>query len=283
MRTGLFLGFGAIVAGCGGAEIDGATGVSQARIVLSAQGKDAATLHVTAADETTADVVLDKTVTVDAGSASILNVTLDPAHYTFTASVLGSAGDVAIAEGSTNATLAGGQTTQVTFAAETDASGAAHVLAGADTVPQIDGVSVHVVDGSAGPTAEIKVDATCGQGMTYFWSGDGIQGSVQGSETIEIPEAAIKAIAHPVVHVVVQDAHGAAAAADIPLTVTASGVAGSVASGASAGANAEACLATQAQCNAACSSGIGLGGTTLNANASCLANCGASFASCVAQ
>jgi len=259
------------LAGCNGAPSGDPTGQSQARLVVSEAGQDSATLHVTAVDDATAATVVDQTITVEAGSAKVVSLSLEASGYTFAVEVLG-AGDAKIGGGSAHVDLQEGVTTQIALAAQIDAGGSAQVQIGADAAPVIQGVSASLQgDG----TVQIHVDASDADGgaLTFFWSGAGFPSAVQCSSTMSIPQAAVTASS--VVHVVVQDAQGAASSADIALA----SVGGDVQAAMSAGASTASCLDAQAQCNAACGATVVLGSVT-SADASCLAACGLSFAQC---
>ena len=90
--VGLFVGAAAFAMGCNaGSGGTDALGSSQARVVLAAKGSTPATLHVTATDEATSAVALDKTVEIQGNSASVVDLALPAAGYTFTAGALGRA------------------------------------------------------------------------------------------------------------------------------------------------------------------------------------------------
>jgi len=291
MLLGLFLGAGVLGTGCGSAGPgESATGSARARLVFAARGSQPATLHVTATDEMTSGVAFDRTVEVQANSASEVDVTMVPCNYTFVVDVLGGAsGGATLGSNSAQVSLTDGETAQITLAAQVDGNGgSAQVQIGLDVAPTIEGVSVQLTGGaSADAAVQIDVQATDASGgaLTFFWSGAGLQGAVQGSSSLSIPVSAVLAAsagtATPVVHVVVQDVQGATAEADVALTVANGAVQGTVSSAGTASANAQACAQAQAQCNAGCSTGLGLG-AGLDVNAACVAACGLSFATCEA-
>jgi hypothetical protein len=295
MLLGLFLGAGAFTTGCGSAAGDGsAVGSSQARMVFVAKGSQPATLHVTATDDATSAVALDKTVDVQGNSAAVVDVSLVPASYTFVVDAIGGAsGDATLGSDSAQVDLTDGETTQITLAAQVDAGagsdGSAQVQIGVDVAPVIEGVTVQLAGGSSADAAvHIDVDATdtAGGALTFFWSGAGLLGAVQGSSSLTIPASAVAAAAaggtSPVVHVTVEDVQGATAQADIALAMADGAVQGTLTAASTASAMAAECLQAQAKCNAGCSPGLSLGGTGLDVNASCVAGCGLSFASCEA-
>jgi hypothetical protein len=292
MLLGLVLGAGALTTGCGAnGSRDGAVGSSQARLVFAARGSQPATLHATATDEATSAVAFDQTFEVQGGSATVLDVTLAASSYTFVVDVLGGAsGDATLGSSSAELDLTAGETTQITVAAQVEgATGAsAQVQIGADVAPTIDGVGVQITGSGADATVQIDVQATAAGGgaLRFFWSGVGLPSAVEATSSMSIPASAVAAAvaagASPVVHVVVQDANGVTTQADVALAMANGTVQGTLTAGAAAGAAAEACASAQAQCNAGCSTGLGLGGTGLDVNASCVAACGLSFASCEA-
>jgi hypothetical protein len=273
LLSGFTLTAVAFVAGCTGATSDGATGSSQARLVVSSTGQQTATLRVTAVEDATADTVVDQTITVAAGSAQVVSLSLDPSGYTFAVDVLG-AGDAKLGSTSAHVNLEQGVLTQIALTADVDGASNAQVNIGVDTAPQIEGVKVSL----DGDTVNVHIDASDDGGgdLSFFWSGAGLSGAVQGSSTLSIPSAAVAA--NSMVHVVVQDAHGVASSADIALATAGGDVQGAMFGEASAAA----CLDAQAQCNATCGSATVLGAVT-SADVSCLAGCSLTLAQCEAQ
>jgi len=298
MLLGFFLlGAGAVTCGCADGGQDGsATGTSQARLVVSNKGTSPAALHVTATDDTTASVAVDKTIDLEAGSVTVLDLALPPATYTFKADVVGGAsGNTTLGTCNAVASLAAGATTEIQLAAQTSAAaatgggsqGSAQVQINVDAAPQINGVDVQLGGSGADATVDVHVDASSpgGSALTFFWSGASLSAAVQGSSSLSLSAAAVAASAtsagSPVLHVVVQDAAGVAASADIALAVSASAAQGSMAPPTDNGQTA-ACLQAQAQCTATCSQGLGISLTGVTVDATCLAGCGTSFASCCA-
>jgi len=270
----IVLAAGALVTGCTGGTSDEATGSSQARLVVSSSGQATATLRVTAVEDATTDTVVDQTITVQAGSAQVVSLSLAPSGYTFAVEVLG-AGDAKLGDGSAHVDLKQGATTQIELSADVGSgSSAAQVHIDVDAAPEIKGVDVSL----DGDTVQVHVDAhdADGNDLAFFWSGDGLSAAMQGSATLSLPKAALTASS--MVHVVVQDTHGVASSADIALAAAGNGVQGAMFGVASA----EACLDAQAQCNATCGAAAVLGAVT-SADASCLAGCSLSLAQCEAQ
>jgi hypothetical protein len=284
---GLGLILGAVaVTGCNSTQPDGSeVGTSQARIVAAAQGSSPATMHVTGTDDTTSDVVIDKTITVSGGSATVVDLNVPPSSYTFAVSVLGGASDeTTLAKNSAMGDLKDGETTDIMLTAQGGGtSPAVHI--GVAAVPQIGKVDVQLTGSGKDAMASIHVDATDpgGDSLTFFWSGAGLKGAVQGSSMMSISTAALTAVASPVVHVVVQGAQGAAASANITLALTATSAQATTSVISGDDAAAQACLETQAQCNATCLPSVGLGGTNVTVDTSCLSACSLSLATCTAD
>ncbi|MFT3774261.1 MAG: hypothetical protein QM820_53545 [Minicystis sp.] len=283
---GLLLGAGSVIAGCNGSA-ESPSGSSQARLVMAVQGTGSASLHVTASDQASAEVVIDRVVTVKAGEATVIDLDVAPSSYAFHVDVMGGASGAHLGDGSAEAVIAGGATTEIrmtAIVADSGGDGSAKVQVGVDTAPQIQGIAVEA-DGSAGGDAKIHVDAVDADGdaLTFFWSGAGLEGAVQGSATLSVSAAALASASAPVIHVVVQDKLGATTAADITLVPSGSGFQGSIDASGGAGAAIAACLEGQAACTAACDASFGVDLGAVTGHASCIADCGLSLASCQAQ
>ena len=293
MLVGLFLvGTSAVAGGCAGAnpgEPAASTGSSRVRIVVSTAVSGATAMHLIATCDALAGLAVDKTIPVSEGPL-VIDLEVPPSTCTVTAAVL--SGDIDLGLGSAQADLQAGETTQITVAGQSGqaaggSAGSATVQISVDVAPRISGVDVEMSSGAdAGATTKVHVHASKRDGgsLTYFWSGaDLLQGAVQGSSTLSLPTTTIAAAASrgaPVVHVVVVDARGAAAAADIALVLIGANVQGSMSADAGASARHEACFDAQAVCNAACPPGVDLGGLPASANASCFANCAVPLLSC---
>ncbi len=293
MLFGLLLGASAAIAGCtksdAGDQGVAPEGTSQARIVASSHGGGEATLHLTAVAAGTSSVAVDKTIDLDGGPATVLDLGLPPAMYTFTADVL--SGGVSLGTSTAQVDMKDGVTTQIMLAADVgpaaESGESAAVQFGVDVAPQITSVEVRSSGGAgSAATTVVQVSATDadGGGLTFFWSGAGlIEGALKGSSTLVLSTSVVTAAAStspPVLHVVVQDAKGVAATADIALTVAAAGVKGSMSSSAGGDVTLQACLDAQAQCNAACTPGLAVGALGVTADASCLTGCGVSLLAC---
>jgi hypothetical protein len=284
MLLGLSL---ASVVGCNNGSQAPAVAESQARMVVSNQGQAPASMHVTAADEATGALAVDKTFALLAGTVSVIDLTLPAATYTFSASLADASAGAEIGKGSAVARLSTGATTQIQLSATPGAQGAGAVKVTVGEVPKIGGVDVRLDGSGPGAAVVVKVDASSpsGSALGYFWSGACITGVVQGSSTLTLSAAGLaaeaKSAAAPIVHVVVQDATGVATSADVVLTMAADAVQATISS--SGGAPPAACLGAQARCASSCNAGLGAGLVGGTADASCLATCGASLATCTAQ
>src|SRR6185437_9786565 len=184
------------------------------------------------------------------------------------------------------------QTTQITVAAApatgSSAGSGATVQIGSDVVPRILGVDVHATGTGPEATVSVHVDAEDidGDALTFFWSGAGlVDGVVVGSSTLTLPSAAIAAAAAgtPSLHVVAQDAQGAATAADVVLATTGGTVQGAMSASAGESDAMAACLDAQAQCNASCAPAVTAAGVAVATNAACTAGCGAALLVCTAK
>jgi hypothetical protein len=267
--SGLLPLCGALV-GCSGGED---VGSGEARILLAAQGGEAVTMHVTATNEATGDVVLDRTVEVEAGAAAVLDILLAAAVYTVHVDTSGAAGG--IGSGEARAEIHTDTATEVTLTAYPGGD----VRVGVNGAPRIHDVRVVAASGLDG-SARITIEASDPEGaaLTFFWSGLALDGAVQGSSTLTL--SALDALVHTGgadVHVVVQDSAGATTVGRITFAGEGSClVCGEhyVASGNSVGG--EACLAERALCDVDC------GPDDVEASLSCLAGCALELAACEA-
>jgi len=282
----------AAVVGCGTATEDVGTG--RARIVLTSQGSTSAALHVTATDDATGTVALDRSVALGAGKSSVLDVALDPTAYTLHVDAMRT-GDGTGMIGSTDAhaDLAADQTKEIRLTARDDGSaGGGSVTVSVDTAPMVHGIQVKPAsDGTAigaVDPAQITVDASDPDGgnVKYFWSGLGIDGATEGTATLSLSSLTAATLgAPPVVHLVVQDSAGATTVAAIRFAASKTcllcGTATVTMGAPMDGGGSSACLDARAQCNAACDGGdadpAGLG------DVACLTSCGIVLASCLSN
>jgi hypothetical protein len=288
MRLGLSLAAAASLSGCGNGPQGSTVAVaeSKARLVALNQGPTPASIQVTAVDRVTWAVAVDRTIDLQGGGVTVVDLTLPAATYTFAASLAGASGSTDLGS-SAEASLGAGATTQIQLSAMPDAQGAGAVEVAVGAVPQIEGVDVQVDGSGPGAAVNVHVDASSPRGgaLGFFWAGACLTGVVAGSSTLTLSSAGLADVATsatPVVHVVAQDAAGVATSADIVLTVAEGTAQGTIASLGGGAPSAE-CLGAQAQCAASCNAGLGAGVAGGTATASCLAGCGASLATCTAQ
>jgi hypothetical protein len=282
-------GAGVLAPACAKRGPDASTASSQARVVAANQTEAPIVLHVTATDQATGDLALDDTFNLQQGDVRMRGWLVPPGGYTFSAQLLADgAGRTSLATGSARVTLTEGATTEVELTSLPGAgSDASTIQVRVGDVPAIDGVDVAMEGGSQG---RLKVDlhaSTRGAGgLTFFWSGAGLSGTVKGSSTLTIPAASVAAVAAPtgstMLHVVVQDASGFATSADVAIALSGTGARGSIMAG-SSGDQGSVCLAAQAKCAASCDAGHWLGGTLGSTDTGCLGACGVAFAACLAH
>ncbi|APR85442.1 Hypothetical protein A7982_10791 [Minicystis rosea] len=299
MLSGLGLFGAALVVGCnGGGDTGEPVGSSEARIVLVAQGSSSANMHLTAVNDATAEVVIDQVINVDAGDSVVLEQTLDAASYTLHLDAFAdeSHTDV-LASGDAHLDLQANLATEIFLAADTDGDASAQtgVSVSVHDVPTIDDVVVHHSTGSI--TIDVSAATAGGGELTYFWSGFGLEATVQGSASLTIPAipAAVLGIdGETTIHLVVQNADGATVAVDIDLSASVNGEAcvfcdAGTTSGAdiivdvSGDVDLLACLETRVSCNLACTAEAGAAPLDFaGALISCTADCGLQFADCTA-
>jgi hypothetical protein len=253
--------------GCGGngsASIGGSGTsaealTSQAELRYAVRGGGSASLHVVGTSDQTGDVVFDGSMTVSESAAQAVDVNLAPGDYTFQVDAYADAAlTQLLGSGVAHATLQAGWTTDVTLTT-TLGTGSASVQSSVDIAPKISGM--HLVTGATGGgLGQVEVDAAAANGgpLSFFWSGFGVAGAVQGGSTITLSAQA--AGVAPVVHVVVVDAEGGTATASLPVSVEGSASAGAGASGgASVTDDAGASLTVSASADAGASVAVGVG------------------------
>jgi hypothetical protein len=283
----------AALAGCNGGSGTGETvGSSEARFTLSNRGTAATSLQVTATDDTSSTVAIDQRVDVAAGATSMLDLGVAPASYTIQVQAFSDTDHTKLlGTGSAKADLAADSVTEINLTANTTgAKGGSVITLGVDAAPRIEKVGVTVSGSGATASAAIHVDAQDPDGgeLTFFWSGLGIDGSLQGTSTLNVSAASASTSDGPLmVHVIVQDSGGATAQADVTFTggtdCLVCGHADTSTSTADMGASAKACLDARSTCTASCDATFSLDPTDLTGQASCLSACGLTLASCMAQ
>jgi hypothetical protein len=304
LRTTWIVGgiFATVGMACGGTG-DGSpepVATSEARVTLSASGNGSTSETLTATSSASGEVLATRTVTVAAGSATLVDLQLPAGSYAFSVQAYDAKHLVLLGSGSVTASLAAGTTTDLKLATTIAASGgSAQVQGQANAAPEILGMQVDLPgQGSLSATAQgdtmaaVHVDAVSSVpgDLSFFWSGFGLSGAVQGSSTMDLSAAAAAAQASgpQIVRVVVEDALGDTAEASTTLNLAGSASAQGSASaegasdagsGASAGSSAS-CLDADAQCTAGCDSALAANPTAVAAHTSCEASCSLALASC---
>jgi hypothetical protein len=185
---------------------------------------------------------------VKAGEPVVLDLSLPPSTYSFHVDAFADGSEqTELGSGTAQAQLKAGLTTDVMLIASVDASGSAQVDSQVNIAPEIDSIDVQTsANGSAAGSvgaalAQVHVNAVDPEGgtLSYFWSGFGIDGAVQGSSTIALSATAAAGFSEaPVVHVIVQDSAGATTAGSVTVSLPGSSGTGSASAGTSAGASA---------------------------------------------
>jgi len=307
------VGFATVGLACSGAG-DGspeAVATSEARVTLSASGNGSTSETLTATNVASGEVVATHMATIAAGSATLVDLQLPGGSYAFSVQAYDASHAVRLGSGSVTATLAAASTTDLKLDTSIDASGeSAQVRGQASVAPRIVGMQVDLpAQGSLSATtqldtlAAVHVDAVSSVpgDLSFFWSGFGVKGAVQGSSTIDLSAAAAatQTSGTQVVRVVVQDALGgtAEASATVNLTPGASATGSATAGGGSAGVGASgsasgdvgagvsagsssACLDADAQCGAGCDAALAANPAAVTAHASCETGCVLALASC---
>jgi len=297
LRTTTIVGaiFATVGAACGGSSDrpPEPVGTSEARVTLSATGNGSTSETLTATNVASGEIMATHTASLTAGSAALVDLQLPAGTYVFAVQAYDAAHTVLIGSGSLTASLAIATTTDLKLATAIAASGSAQVQGSAGVAPSIVGFEVDLPgQGSLSGTtqgdvlAAVHVDALSSvQGeLSFYWSGFGIQGAVEGSSTVDLSAAAAAQATGPaVVRVVVQDALGDTAEASVTLDLSASGSAAgsaSVDAGISASGSSNACLDADAQCDAACDAALTATPLAVTAHTSCVASCNLALASC---
>lgn len=281
-------------------------GTSQARLIVSMQGSESARFKVTAVNVETAEIAFDQAIDVEGSQASIVDLSIAPASYTFHVEAFADASmQTSLGSGETHAELAAGASTDIKLNAQvsdTDADGKgdqASVTVNVNVAPKIEGVEVQMAGqaggslaagGEIGATLHVKAVDAEGGALTYVWTGAGLEGAVQGSDTLVISAetaAALAASGAGEIYVVVADDAGATAQAAVTLTFAAAGDSAggssSVDTSVEGSASVQACLDAQAQCGASCDAALAAAPLALSAHAACIAQCSLKLATCSAD
>ena len=265
-------------AGCSGssAPTTEPVGESHARLILSMSGRSSASLRITAKDEDSASIAIDRSVNVTAGDAVVVSVDVPASSYAFHVAVFADASQsTLLGSADARADLGVDATTEIKLVAAVDGDGSAEVAASVNAAPEIEDVDVEVTGQGADGSIAVHVDASDAEDgeLSFFWSGAGVTGTVQGGATIDLSTAAVLAAGSSKLHVIVQDAAGATAAVDIAIDVAA-------ATASTSPCAPEACLDANAVCIAACDAGLAIDPLAVSAHVSCMATCAVSLASC---
>ena len=186
-------------------------GTSKARLVVSMQGSESARFKVTAVNEETAEVAFDQAIDVEGSQASIVDLSIAPASYTFHVEAFADASmQTSLGSGETHAELVAGASTDIKLNAQvsdTDADGkgdSASVTVAVNVAPKIEGIEVQIAGqaggalaagGEVGATLHVEAVDAEGGALTYVWAGAGLDGAVQGSDTLVISAQTAAALA----------------------------------------------------------------------------------------
>ncbi len=311
---GLVLVSSAVV-GCnssssGGTDTQDPVGTGEAKIVVASQSSASSTVEITATDTASGDVAATQTITISGDKPGVLDLSLDASSYKLHIDTYADAAKTQlVASGNATADLIAGQTTEIHLVASGQGQNGStgSITATVDVAPQINSVDVkNEADGSI----SINVSASDHENgsLTYFWSGFGVDGAVQGSSTLTLSASALASALASVnasgsgsasgsvndtqnLTIVVQDSGGASTQAtiklDLSLSLSGSGSVsgqgsstGSLDTSGSASASVQACLDAELSCAASCDLALLANPLDLDAHASCTAACGLTLASC---
>lgn len=266
--------------GCGSPPSDGDVGVSHARLIMS-NGGQPADLVISARDDASGSVSFQETVHLDANLTTVLLTDLPASTYTIEFEVLGEgATNAVIGAGRTHTKLDVGETTEIKVNTTVNADGnGATVNVDVNKAPQVHEVSVRVA-GDDSTKVEVHVDATDGEDdkLTFFWTGAGLEGVVEGSSTIDIP---IQSVKDGALHLVIVDSKGASVSIDIAIEVDGDM---QVNVSTSDDMSNETCLQGTAACLASCDAALGASLDPLKTviHAACVSTCNVELATCEA-
>lgn len=294
LLSGLGLLGAVVVVGC--TSDDTSTepvGSGEARIVLVADGSASANMHLVVTNDATAEVALDKSVTVDAGASMLIEVALDAASYSLHLEAFTDDSQThLISSGDAQLDLKADLATEIFLSADTDgdASAGAGVTVSINDQPNITGVTVrHSVE-----SVTIDVQVAGSGDLNFFWSGFGIDGAVKGTSSLTISNKADLDVSGDVTaHLVVQNSAGATASIDIDLTAVVDGKecvfcssettsAGDLTGGGGATEDLHACFEARVECDLACKAEFAANPVEITAQLACMTDCGLDLASCEA-
>ena len=242
-------------------------GTSRARLVATDGGAGASRdVRVRARDDSQSKVVFEHELHVSAGSAAVFDVDVPAGDYTFEVDVFESG--ALVASGSAGAALDAGATTEVHV--DGGAASGGEVAIDFDVAPVVGTVTIAEA-GAGSATLKAAVSDADGDELHFFWSGTGIEGTLEGSSEVMLSTGGMSAEQDVDLVLVVVDSRGASSSSKIHVWFDAEGA---LDAEAGAVATAEECLESNASCNATCE--ITLPVPTLG----CAADCGLDLASC---
>jgi hypothetical protein len=260
------------------------TSAKNVSMSLTAQGKSDASVKLHVFAKATKEEVFQQSFQVKGGSTTFLQLDMPTAGYTFQVDAFADAEQtIAIGTSSTDADVESGHMTEISLVINTEVKGSGSINLTKNEAPMIDDLSVKL-NTSVGIAAEIHVAASDSdsKNLHYFWTGFGIDGTIEGTSTLTISsQAAASDKGDHKVTVIVQDELGASAHASIDVGAS-SGTVNGTGTGTSTddSASIQLCLELHAGCTASCKLSAA---TSLNGAAalvSCLAECGLDLATC---
>ncbi|MEO5731729.1 MAG: hypothetical protein ABI134_20500 [Byssovorax sp.] len=277
------------------------TSAKNVRMSLTAHGKADASVKLHVFSKLTAKEVFTQSLQIEGGTTAFLQLGLDSDDYTFKADVFADVEQtISLGSSSTDCSVESGHMSEISLVINTEVKGSVGIDFSSNDAPLIDDVSVKL-NTSLDIAALIHVNAsdTDGKNLHYFWTGFCIDGTIEGSASLEISvDVALAALAKGGDHtitVIVQDELGATAhvSIDVELDLDVDvgvGVDTNTGNGndndndtctdASVEIELGLCLDIHASCAASCKVAAA---TSLNGAAllvSCLAKCGLTLATC---
>ena len=289
----------------------GAT-TSALAVAVAGQGSGSAHLRLTAISSISGRAEAVEHLAVQGGGTAQVVFDLPPASYTLEAETFADAEEqVRIGEGKASAQVSANATAVVNLKVDVErpgnGGGGGTITVDAHAAPVIAGLSVQgngagslgstvqlggdgnasgKLEGSSEVTLQIDAHAEGGGNLHFFWSGAGLQGSLEGSAslTVSAQASAMLGVTTRVIYVAVQDDNGAAAALRIELDSTLLGgftsIHASTQAAGGADAKISACLSAHASCVVACTAAAAADKDSIEARLSCLAGCGVELSSC---
>jgi hypothetical protein len=293
-----------VVAGCNGAadpdttSSDPTTVETSAKNVsmsLTAQGESDASVKLHVFVKATHEEIFQQSFQVKGGSTTFLQLDVPASEYTFQVDAFADVEQTtSIGTSSSDASVDTEHMTEISLVINTEIKGSGGIQISSNEAPTIGDFSAKT-NVSVDIAAEIHVDASDSdsKSLHYFWTGFGIDGTIEGSSTLTISAAAAAADKGGDHHVtvIVQDELGASAHAslNVSLDLTASGDTGAdTGSDGNTDGNAstddsaaiQLCLEVHAGCTASCKldASTSLSGAALLVT--CMAQCGIELATC---